>query len=213
MVLRLYLCAVGVPNALLFDPSGLLLGFLGPSFFGLFLEAQRGPLLPVICLSCCFGQLRGRRGPPRFLIDLLTLIVLCGPASELSNAVKQNLVRAFLYIFVAPGNWLPAGGDVLFPLLLLPPLGHYLPSCYCYHLLWVVEGGPLVVSKNGPPPSIFLGPDFPDFPHFLYCVHRHTPHCPSSSEPKGSPRHPNGLPWGESARGSPLPRQMGVFSS
>ena len=69
-----------------------------------------------------------------------------------------------------------------------------------------------MVSKNISHPRLFLGPDFPDFSHFLYCVHRHTPHCPSSSEPKGSPRHPNGLPWGESARGFPLPRQMGVFS-
>ena len=116
VVLRFPLCSLGVPNGLLCEPWGLLLRFLGPSFFGLFWGAQRGPLLPVTCLSCCFGHLRGPRGPPRFLIGLLTLIVLWGPASELSISVKKNLVRAFLYLFLDPARWLPAGGRcAIFP--------------------------------------------------------------------------------------------------
>ena len=102
VVLSVPLCSVGVSNGLLCDLWGLLLGFLGPIFFVLFSEAQRGPLLA----PCCFGQLWGRPRVLRFLINLVTLIVLCAPASELSISVKNSLVGAVSYILLAPGKWL-----------------------------------------------------------------------------------------------------------
>ena len=173
VVLRFPLCSVGVPNGLLCEPWGLLLRFLGPSFFGLFWGAQRGPLLPVTCLSCCFGHLRGPRGPSRFLIGLLTLIVLWGPASELSISVKKNLVRAFLYLFLDPARWLPAGGRcAIFPPPPSPSRSLSPPLLLLSFTLGWAWGGSLVVSKNRSPPRLFLDPDFPDFSHFLYCVHR-----------------------------------------
>ena len=150
-----------------------------------------------------------------FGTDLWTLIVLCGPASELSIPVNPNLVRAFLYLCLAPGlQMAPSRGEMCY----FPPSPFPLSVAISPLVIVIVyfglgRGGVTSLFKNRSPHSLFLSPDFPDFFHFLYCVHRHTPHCPSSSEPKGSPRHPNGLPSGESARGFPLPRQMGVFSN
>ena len=114
VVLRFPLCSLGVPNGLLCEPWGLLLRFLGPSFFGLFWGAQRGPLLPVTCLSCCFGHLRGPRGPPRFLIDLLALIVLWGPASELSISVKKKIGPSFFVFIFRPCQMAPSRGEMCY---------------------------------------------------------------------------------------------------
>ena len=102
------------------------------------------------------SQLRGPRGPSRFLIGLLTLTVLWGPVSELSISVKNNLVRAFLYLFLDPARWLPAGGRcAIFPPPPSPSRSLSPPLLSLSFTLGWGWGGSLVVSKNRPPLGYF----------------------------------------------------------
>ena len=78
-----------------------------------------------------------------------------------------------MYLFLDPARWLPAGGRcAIFPPPPSPSRSLSPPLLLLSFTLGWGWGGSLVVSKNIPPPRLFLDPDFPDFSHFLHCVHR-----------------------------------------